>query len=362
MKTILLLSGGNLVGQNILGSLDGRRNDIRLIATNSKPDEAILFSFDKVYLSPPLTTQPDEFEALLRQILVTELPDLVIPCRDEDVNFLARLSEHNPEWKNILLCGTQTLAEAMVDKEKSARLCFDLGIPFAKTILASDTILALEAFFNQFPFPIIAKPVRGFASQGVYLLLDRRQADYFIGRNDYIFQRYIGDKQDIINHTKTIKEKGLPLFYSFEQEKISVQGNISPAGLVIGTLVTIHSMSGGKSNKVTRSTNLAWDTKAKEWVQSLANAGWRGPVNIQCQVDTDGTLVAYELNGRFTGATHARLFFGFDEVMMTLNHWCKLALPQAEINETCQTVQKTTQHVCIDNQKVDRLINQKVWP
>jgi carbamoyl-phosphate synthase large subunit len=314
------------------------------------------------YLSPPLTTQPDEFEALLRQILVTELPDLVIPCRDEDVNFLATLSEKNSKWKHIFLCGSQTLADAMVDKEKSATLCGELRIPYADTILASDNILALEAFFNQVTFPIIAKPVRGFASQGVYLVLDRQQADFFIGKSDYIFQRYIGEKQVIIKYTKTLNEKGLPLFYSFEQEKISVQGNINASGLVMGTFITIHHMSGGKSSKVTKSTHLPWEPMAKEWVQSLANAGWRGPVNIQCQVDTDGTLVAYELNGRFTGATHARLFFGFDEVMMTLNHWCKVALPQAEINETCQTVQKTAHHVFIDNQKVDLLINQKVWP
>ena len=48
--------------------------------------------------------------------------------------------------------------------------------------------------------------------------------------------------------------------------------------------------------------------------QAFAGAGWRGPLNIQCQQDTQGTPLIHEFNGRFTGATVDRWLLGFDEV------------------------------------------------
>jgi carbamoyl-phosphate synthase large subunit len=48
--------------------------------------------------------------------------------------------------------------------------------------------------------------------------------------------------------------------------------------------------------------------------QTFSAAGWRGPLNIQCQRDADGVLLIHEFNGRFTGATVDRWLLGFDEV------------------------------------------------
>src|SRR5687768_7104113 len=94
---LLLLSGGSLVGQNILDALADRRQAVHLIATNSVPDDAPLFSCDKVYLSPTTTGDPQGFERLVREIIATEQPDLVIPCRDDDTVFLAGLRGRHPE-------------------------------------------------------------------------------------------------------------------------------------------------------------------------------------------------------------------------------------------------------------------------
>ena len=46
----------------------------------------------------------------------------------------------------------------------------------------------------------------------------------------------------------------------------------------------------------------------------FAAAGWRGPLNVQCQPDRDGTLAIHEFNVRFTGATGARWHIGHDEI------------------------------------------------
>ena len=61
MKSIFLLSGGSLVGQNILAALQERRGSLQLIALNSIAEEPSLFDYDKVYLVPSLVDDPVGF-------------------------------------------------------------------------------------------------------------------------------------------------------------------------------------------------------------------------------------------------------------------------------------------------------------
>jgi carbamoyl-phosphate synthase large subunit len=52
----------------------------------------------------------------------------------------------------------------------------------------------------------------------------------------------------------------------------------------------------------------------------LAEAGWRGPMNVQARPTQAGWRII-EYGGRFTGGTSARLHLGLDEVGWTLNEW-----------------------------------------
>ena len=78
---------------------------VRLIATSDTADEPALYGFDAVYLAPPLAAQPAEFEARLVAILAREQPDLVIPCRDDDVEWLARFRVRHGDGVTAYLCG-----------------------------------------------------------------------------------------------------------------------------------------------------------------------------------------------------------------------------------------------------------------
>lgn len=53
---------------------------------------------------------------------------------------------------------------------------------------------------------------------------------------------------------------------------------------------------------------------ANKCLEVFAQAGWRGPVNIQCQMTPGGELFIYEFNGRISGASAARYLMGFDEM------------------------------------------------
>ena len=70
---------------------------------NSKEDEPAIFEYDIVFSAPPLVASSSEFEHRFEEVMSLVKPDLVIPCRDEDVAFLAELAEKRPALSDRLL-------------------------------------------------------------------------------------------------------------------------------------------------------------------------------------------------------------------------------------------------------------------
>ncbi|NML27791.1 ATP-grasp domain-containing protein [Zoogloea dura] len=328
---VLFLSGASLVGQNVLASLDGRRNGLHLAAINSVAAEPALFDFDEAFLCGNLRDDPDAFTRRFEAILDALRPHLVIPCRDDDVAYLAAHAEAHPAHAPRFLCGARRPAEAMLDKAASAALAQDHGLPFAPT-LATDTDAdpsRLTAFAAHHGYPLIAKPRQGFASRGVFLVLNEAQLLRLAGRPDYILQAYLGDPDAVRNYVEACARDGVPLFHSFEMDKYSIQAFIAPDGQQAGLLATRHAMRQGRSERVAHENDPALLALGRRCASAFAAEGWRGPLNIQCQRSPAGDYGIYEFNGRYTGATSARRLLGYDEVGMGLAHFAGIQLDTA---------------------------------
>lgn len=324
---VLFLSGASLVGQNVLASLDGRRSGLHLAAINSVAAEPALFDFDEAFLSGTLRADPDAFTRRFEAIMDTLRPQLVIPCRDDDVAYLAAHAEAHPERAPRFLCGARRPAEAMLDKAASASLAQDHGLPFAPT-LATDTSASsqLTAFAARHGYPLIAKPRQGFASRGVMLILDETQLLRLAGRPDYILQAYLGAPDAVRAYVDACTHDGVPLFHSFEMDKYSIQAFITPDGQQAGLLATRHAMRQGRSERVAHENDPALLALGQRCASAFAAEGWRGPLNIQCQRNAAGDYGIYEFNGRYTGATSARRLLGYDEVALGLAHFAGIQL------------------------------------
>ncbi len=329
LYTLLVMSGGSLVGRNIVAALSGRRDGLRLVATNSVADEPTLCDYDDVWLVPAIGEE-DAFAERFEKVIQTVKPDLIVPTRDEDIAWLANHKTLNADSNCQLLCGEHRLARAMLDKLESASLASEFGLPFAATLKCVGAE-QLQRFAADLGLPLIAKPRRGFASQGVRLIVRLEQMESLIGRDDYVLQEYVGDGSAILAHLAREKGEGVALFHSYEETKTSLQVNIAPNGSVRTVVATRNKMVGGKSVSVTQeplsdSMELAWRCG-----EAFAGAGWRGPLNVQCQRARDSTLKIFEFNGRFTGATSARHLLGYDEVGDTLRDWLGWKSPQLKV-------------------------------
>ena len=70
----------------------------------------------------PRQRKPGAFERALLDIVDRERVDLVIPCRDDDVEFLASLRDRRPALAHRLLCGSAAPARVISDKWLSCRV------------------------------------------------------------------------------------------------------------------------------------------------------------------------------------------------------------------------------------------------
>jgi len=325
---LLLLSAGSLVGENVIDALGDRRAGLRLVATNTEAWAPSLAHVDRVQIAPPTARAPEALWELVRDLVAQERPLLAIPCRDDDVQWLAANRERLAALGVQAPVGSVAGAAPIADKWQSAVFSVQHGLPFAPSAPA-DQPEAVLALLERVGWPLLVKPRAGFASGGVRILRERHQLDAVLGDTSLLVQQYLGSVDALQAYLADLERLGVPLFNSFEEAKYSLQAFIGPDGGLLDAVVTRHAMKQGKSAKVELWQDASLDELSRRVATAFASAGWRGPLNAQCQRRPDGSFAIYEYNGRFTGASSARALLGYDEVGMALSAFGGLAQPPA---------------------------------
>lgn len=261
---------------------------------------------DDFFLSP--LTQSADFEVFLEDFMEKNQPDLVIPCRDEEVVVLARISEKNPKWTSRVSLNDSQLAFQFWDKYLSSLLCQKLELPFAHTVRLAD-------FKDQIAFPLIAKPKEGFASIGVRIIFSENQLRSMSQNGaGYILQEYLSEDSSALSDAMSFEEQGFPLHFSFEENKYSIQLHVSEKIENSSFFTGLHRMKNGVSYEVIRFEDSNLKALAEESIRKFHQIGFRGPLNIQLQRNGNGDFKIFEFNCRFTGATSARFYLGYNEL------------------------------------------------
>jgi hypothetical protein len=324
MTRIAISSVGSLVGQNILDSLQGRREGIEVIGINSTAAAASNFRCDRAYLVPP-ASRSDEYLDRLTAILRDEKPDLVLPGRDDDVLALARLKQAQPGLSASLPVGPYRLARVLDDKWASHEYARQHDLPYVDSALCDDPV-AVERLLARHGFPLIAKPRDGNGSRGVRIVFDQTQLAAAIRSPGGLMQPYLEPEAGVMSW-RDLAADGVPLFHAPVLQQIACQSVIGPDGRIRGLVSTIAEMVMGRSERTYRIDDPAVDAIVRRYAENFASEGWVGILNLQGRRDREGKFRVYELNGRFTGTTAARLHLGFDEVGMLIEAFTRQQLP-----------------------------------
>jgi hypothetical protein len=356
---LLLVSAGTVVGQKVLATLDGRRDGIELIGTSSVANEPALFDLDRIHLVPATLKDPGRFEQRLLEIVERERPDLVIPCRDDDVEFLAGLRDRRPDLAARLLCGNHATARVARDKWLSHQFCIERGLPFVPSIVGGHDDRA--AFLRTHGFPLVSKPRRGFSAQGIHLLFNERQFERALGDEDLVVQVFLGDASRLADYLAEVDSRGVPLFHSLQGLKHSIQALVGPDGDVARVICTRNLRAERRAKWVEADADPATAAMGRHIAEAFAAEGWRGPLNIQCQRASKGHLLVHEFNGRFTGATSDRWMLGFDEVGTTIELFTGFRFAGETARNASREVFESMVARAADPKHVDALARDGVW-
>jgi carbamoyl-phosphate synthase large subunit len=300
---------------------------LRLLATSSISDDTGLWEYDKVFLVPITRQQPEVFKRRVLEIVTDEAVDLIAPCRDDDVEPLAELAALHPDVARKALCGTPSLAQAMADKWSSYELATTHGLPFGESFIPECSESAHD-FAERVGYPLVAKPRDGFSSKGIYLIENGDQLQRTAKKSNYVIQEYLGNPEDYWSFKRSAEHDGLPLFYTLQGIKHSIQlmfGPDSKPGRVFAT----YNKQVFISRYVRPNTEPATIALGERCGEVFSQLGWRGPLNIQCLLDRKGNVKIHEFNGRYTALAADRWMLGYDEVALGLELFTGLKLERS---------------------------------
>ncbi len=358
MIRIAVSSVGSLVGQNILDSLQGRRQRIEVVGINSEAAAASNFRCDRAYLAPPAASGNVYLERLA-SVLRDERPDLVLPGRDDDVPALAQLKEAQPQQSSCLPVGPLHLALILGDKWASREFARAHDLPYVDSAPADDAA-AVGRLLASHGYPLIAKPRQGNGSRGIRIVFDDRQRQAIAALPGYLLQPYLEPEAALMSW-RDLARDGTPLFHAPTLQQIACQAIIGPDRRMRGLLCTVVELVMGRLEPTWRLDDPGVAEVARRYAEALAAEGWVGALNLQGRRDGDGIFNVFELNGRLTGGTTARLHLGLDEVALLVEAFAGCRLPPRPAIDSDSIVTKSLSEFVMERGEIARLQADGCW-
>lgn len=365
---ILITSVGSLVGKNLLDVLDykifNRRDLVYLIGVNSLNDSSNNFRCDKFYNVPK--TSSDEFETKMTDILQNEEPDLVLSGRDIDTMVIAKIIENNPELKCVVPYGTVRSLSFGLDKWKTWVFSEKYDLPFASTFVMhkSGGVKELKLFVEKHGFPLIAKPIQGFASQGVFFLRNLEQVLDLADYEDYMIQEYLGASNAMDEYFEQM-DGPTPLFaHAPDVYHHTCHTIIEPDGKINDFFITRNSHQNGATVALKTVKNATLEKKAFAFAEAYIEEGGCGPFGVQFREDKNGEYKGQEINLRTNGNTFPRFLMGQDDLGMIINSFLPDSdFPVYEIEDSSTELQITKSLECraIYTSEVNKIEETGFW-
>ena len=315
---ILVTSIGSLVGQNIQDVLEypifKRRDMVDLIGTNSIASNPNNFRCDKCYLVP--NTGTNDFIIEIKNIIATEKPDLILSGRDEDTETIGKLMDGNKNLPGKLPYGKVITLTYALNKWATWQFCQRYGLPFASTyvIEKSGSIEGFKDFVKINGYPLIAKPIEGFASKGVFYIRSWEDVEVVSKYENYMFQEYLGDAENLRGYFKQMD--GLtPLFaHAPNIFHHSCHTVISPDGSFDPIFISRNEHESGVTVGFKKVNNPKLEEFTIAFVNAIHKEGGFGPLTVQFREDKNGNWKAQEMNMRTNGNTFPRFMMGQDDI------------------------------------------------
>lgn len=221
-----------------------------------------------------------DFSRDIRDVVSERKIDLIVPLQDTATFVLSGMND----------IGLFEDAKYLGPSREVSGICYDKSL-FEKECLKICPNLYPVIFPND--YPIIAKPVFGWGSRGIFVINSTKEKEEFESTHDikqYVYQRYISGKEYSVD---AYFNKQRECVDAVPRERIRVAG-----GEVI-------------SSKTVKNKVLSTYTSD---IGELF--GIFGPANFQYIKDEYGNFNIFEINCRFAGGMTLSMYAGFDMISL----------------------------------------------
>ena len=260
----------------------------RVIAVDAAPYAAGCTFADRGYIVPPAVSSL--FQPALKQIILEEKPDFVVPLVDEEILTVHQLVAMLPIPRPFIVTPSPGFCRFALDKWLTFKTLDLAGIPTPPTCLADD---AMDC-----TFPAVIKPRRGRGSREVAYLASFGDLNAYLNRAHRPPDSYVIQKQIIGTEYTVSCVVGLdgPTLAVVPKECLLKQG-VTQIGITRKRL---------EIDRICRQ------------IQDRLNAN--GPFNVQLIMGEDCVPYVIEINPRYSTSVALTIAAGINEVDVIVRH------------------------------------------
>lgn len=275
MMNVLFTSAGRRVSllRTFRRALDRQAEQGEILAADMEATAPAHYVADRAFVVPPVSSP--EYVPCLLDLCQSERVRIVVPLIDPELPVLAHHALEFAQAGATLLTSSVDSVRVADDKLATAAFFAACGIPSPATFSAGEAEAALAA--GRIRFPVVVKPRRGSAAEGLRCCRSEREVRFRLdrcNRDEVVVQECLGGNEVTIDVFGDGTGRVLAVI---PRRRLKVRGGEVERGVTID------------------------DAEFREFVLMLGSRlKPYGPINVQCFV-TDGGPVFTEINARFGG-------------------------------------------------------------
>ncbi|MFV8465658.1 ATP-grasp domain-containing protein [Flavobacterium sp. LB1P62] len=294
VKNILVTGAGALLGQGILRLLNVSDFSKKIYTADPDPRSTGHWLGDCA-LTIPKATDANYIDEIVKIVIEYKIDALLVGTDVELNKFAEVKNQFLDKYNCVVVVSSQEVINIANDKFLTAKFLEENNFPFPKSVMATnmDNLMKLK---DEVGFPLFAKPIDGARSMGLVKINNQEELlAIYDEKSNLVVQQYLSDEMG-----------------EFTSGCVVVKGKCK-------AIITLkRDLRDGNTYRAYRDAESdIYNGFIKEIAEKLNPDG---PVNFQFRI-LDGKPIIFEINGRFSGTTPLRSFFGFNELEALLKFY-----------------------------------------
>lgn len=293
-KNILVTGAGALLGQGILRLLQVSDFSKKIFTADPDPRSTGHWLGDYAITIPKATD--DNYLEKIEEIVLEHKIDAILVGTDVELPIFSKNKiKFLKNYNCRIIISSEEVIEIANDKLLTALFLKNNNFPYPFSVMANDKKSLLE-IENKLGFPLFAKPVDGARSIGIKKIENHEELmEIYDPLSNLVVQQFLSETEGEYTSGCTVVEGKCKAIVTLKRDLRD--GNTYRAYIDDET------------------------SKYDEFIIPVAERlNPDGPVNFQFRI-FKGKPVIFEINGRFSGTTPLRQFFGFNEVEALLKYY-----------------------------------------